>query len=112
MLEARQLARRLQPSPQALLHQPPSRLTRRLPRFTPIQGQLTPLTDAGLAGGWTATVSPFDVPPAVQPGIAILERVECEVWWMDGDRRRSFKVEGYKRSILQPTDVIGGVIQP
>jgi len=87
-------------------------LARRLPRFTPIQGQLSPLTDAGLAGGWTATISPFDVPPAIQPGIAILERVECEIWWMDGNRRRTFKLEGYKRSILQPTDVIGGVIQP
>lgn len=87
-------------------------LTRRLPRFAPFQGQLTPLNDAGLSGGWKATVTPFEVPPGVGPGQAILERVECEIWWNDGDRRRTFKLEGYKRTILSPTDILGGVLQP
>jgi general secretion pathway protein I len=84
----------------------------RLPRFQPIEGRLTPAADAGLTGGWKATVTPFEVPPAVQPGMAILERVECEIWWMDGSRRRSFSLEGYKTSLLQTNDVLGGVIQP
>lgn len=87
-------------------------LTRRLPRFNPIQGPLTPINDAGLEGGWKATVTPFDVPPGVGPGQAILERVECEIWWTDGAQRRTFKLEGYKRTILLPTDILGGVLQP
>jgi general secretion pathway protein I len=83
----------------------------RLPRYQPIEGQLTPATDAGLTGGWKAVVTPFDVPPALQPGMAILERVECEIWWTDGNRRRTFALEGYKTSLLRPEDVVGGAIQ-
>lgn len=83
----------------------------RLPRYLPIEGPLTPVNDAGLTGGWKATVTPFDVPPAVQPGTGILERVECEIWWMDGSRRRSYSLEGYKTTYLQPDDVVGGAIR-
>lgn len=87
-------------------------LQARLPRFQPIEGQLVPATDAGLAGGWRATVTPFDVPPNPQAGNAILERVEYEIWWMDGNRRRSFSLDGYKTTLLQPQDVMGGLIRP
>ncbi|MBS1829136.1 MAG: type II secretion system protein [Acidobacteria bacterium] len=83
----------------------------RLPRYQPIEGPLTPVNDAGLTGGWKATVTPFDVPPAVQPGTGILERVECEIWWMDGSRRRSYSLEGYKTTYLQNEDVVGGAIR-
>ena len=83
----------------------------RLPRYQPIEGPLTPVTDAGLTGGWKATVTPFDVPPAVQPGTGILERVECEIWWMDGGRRRSYMLDGYKTTYLQTDDVVGGAIR-
>lgn len=86
-------------------------LQTRLPRFQPVEGTLTPATDAGLTGGWKATVKPFEVPPAIQPGMAILERVECEIWWMDGNRRRSYTLEGYKTSVLQTQDVSAGAIQ-
>ncbi|MBL8175022.1 MAG: prepilin-type N-terminal cleavage/methylation domain-containing protein [Bryobacterales bacterium] len=84
----------------------------RLPRFQPIEGQLTPAADAGLTGGWKATVTPFEVPPQVNPGMAILERVECEIWWTDGSRRRTFSLEGYKTTLLQPEDIAGGLIRP
>lgn len=87
-------------------------LTRRLPRFAPFQGQLTPITDAGLSGGWKATVTPFELPPGVGPGQAILERVECEIWWMEGERRRNFQVEAYRTTVLTPQDILGGLVQP
>lgn len=86
-------------------------LTQRLPRFVPIQGPLTPLTDAGLRGGWSARVTPFEVPPNVQPGMALLDRVECEIWWEDGSRRRSYRLEGYKTTVLQTNDFVAGVLQ-
>jgi general secretion pathway protein I len=86
-------------------------LTRRLPRFQTLQGPLNALNDAGLTGGWTARVTPFEVPPNLQPGFAVLDRVECEIWWLDGTRRRSFKLDGYKTTILETNDVAGGAIQ-
>ncbi|MBL8235280.1 MAG: hypothetical protein JNL98_42675, partial [Bryobacterales bacterium] len=44
--------------------------------------------------------------------MAILERVECEIWWTDGSRRRTFSLEGYKTTLLQPEDIAGGLIRP
>jgi hypothetical protein len=31
-----------------------------------------------------------------------LERVELEIWWMSGDQRRTYVVEGYRRAVLKP----------
>jgi general secretion pathway protein I len=84
----------------------------RMARYQPVEGVLTPATDAGLQGGWKATLTPFEFPPNVGPGMAILERLECEIWWIDGGRRRSYSLEGYKTSVLGPDEVAGGVIRP
>lgn len=85
-------------------------LQTRLPRYQPMEGALTPAADAGLAGGWRARMEPFEIPPNAGPGSAILERVECEIWWMDGGRRHSFTLDGYKKTILQPGEVLGGAV--
>ncbi len=82
----------------------------RLPRHQ-VEGALTPATDAGLSGGWRARMQPFEVPPNVGPGSAILERVECEIWWMDGNQRHSFTLDGYRKTVLQADDVQGGAIR-
>lgn len=84
----------------------------RMTRYQPVQGVLTASTDAGLQGGWTATLTPFDFPPNVGPGMAILERLQLEIWWMNGGRRREFVLEGYKTHVLLPDEVAGGVIRP
>jgi hypothetical protein len=31
-----------------------------------------------------------------------LDRVQLEVWWMAGDQRRTFSLEGYRHRILRP----------
>ncbi|MBI3682404.1 MAG: type II secretion system protein [Acidobacteria bacterium] len=87
-------------------------LAARLPRYQVLESPLTPADGAGLEGGWRARVSPFEVPPNAQPGSMILNRIECEIWWTHGGRRRSYRLEGFKASLLQPQDVLGGVIQP
>jgi general secretion pathway protein I len=51
--------------------------------------------------GWRARVSKFEMPPGVSPGVEILERIEVEVWWLAGEQRRTFNVEGYRRSVLR-----------
>ena len=56
--------------------------------------------------GWTARVTPFEAAPGSGPGTWVLDRIELEVWWMDGATRRAFSLEGFRRSIVQPGDVI------
>jgi general secretion pathway protein I len=62
--------------------------------------------DATVAGnfdeqsGWTARFSPYIVRPGSPPGSPCLERVELEIWWMAGNERRTFPLEGYRRNLI------------
>ncbi len=58
----------------------------------------------GVAGGWRARMTPFEVPPGASANTFILERVELEVWWMAGADRRTFKLDGYRQAILTPEE--------
>jgi hypothetical protein len=31
----------------------------------------------------------------------VIDRIELEIWWMDGATRHSFTLEGYRRSTFQ-----------
>lgn len=81
----------------------------RLPRMQIIEGPLSPATDAGLEGGWRAQMLPFEAPPMPQSGMPVLNRVECEIWWMEGASRKSFRIEGYRPDTLGPQDFQPGV---
>jgi general secretion pathway protein I len=50
--------------------------------------------------GWTARFSPYIVKPGSPPGSPCLERVELEIWWMVGNDRHTFALEGYRRNQL------------
>jgi type II secretion system protein I len=54
--------------------------------------------------GWTAAVTPFEAAPGSGPGQWALDRIELEVWWMDGATRRVLSLEGFRRGILQAGD--------
>lgn len=84
----------------------------RLARFQPVEGVLTPADGSGLRGGWRARLTPFETPPNPAPGQSILERLECEIWWMEGSRRRSYRLEAYRTAVLRTEDVQAGAIQP
>jgi type II secretion system protein I len=56
--------------------------------------------------GWTARVTAFEAPQGSGPGMWDLDRIELEVWWMDGAARRAFTLEGFRRGILQRGDSI------
>ena len=70
--------------------------TMKLPTNAPIQGQWDPAT------GWQARITTFEKPEGAGPGTPVLERVELEVWWMAGEKRRTFTLEGYRRGVLTP----------
>ena len=79
-------------------------LDRRLPRFATVEGNWD-LSATGVEGGWRARITPFDAPPGAGAGVAVLDRVELEVWWTKGGFRRSFTLDGFRRGILRPEDV-------
>lgn len=50
--------------------------------------------------GWNARFSPYVTRANPTPGTPVLERVELEIWWMNGTDRRSFPLEGYRRNTI------------
>jgi len=79
-------------------------IDRALPRNQMIEGAFDPSLTAGLQAGWRARVAPFEAPPGAGPGIADIDRVELEVWWMSGETRRGFNLEGFRRNVLRMGD--------
>jgi len=79
-------------------------IDRSLPRNQMIEGAFDPSLIPGVQAGWRARVAPFEAPPGAGPGIADIDRVELEVWWMNGEARRSFNLEGFRRNVLRAGD--------
>lgn len=77
----------------------------KLPRKVQLQGQWLPAEAGGVAAGWRARVLPFEAAPGAGPGNWVLDRIELEIWWMDGSTRRAFTLEGFRRGVLRPGDL-------
>lgn len=78
---------------------------RNFPRMQPVEGRWD--ASSGLDGGWRAESTQFEAPPVEEgrQNRVVLDRLQLEVWWMNGRQRRSFKVEGYKQIMLDPPGV-------
>ena len=81
----------------------------RLPRDSVISGMFASDQSSGLEAGWRARLSNFEMPPRPQPGQIALDRLELEVWWMSGDKRRTFTLDGYRQRTLKPQDLSPGL---
>jgi general secretion pathway protein I len=71
------------------------------------QGALDESQSGGLDGGWSARVTIFEMPPEARPGTPVLLRIELQIWWERGERRRTFTLEGFRRGILRPGQAPG-----
>jgi len=76
----------------------------RLPYDRPVEGQFDPAA-TGMKGGWRALLTRFEAPPQTPPGTHVLDRLELEVWWMSGPRRRSITLDAYRRALILPPAV-------
>lgn len=76
----------------------------RLPKFSAFGAEFDPALTGGSPAGWSARVTPFEMPPWAGPGTPILERVELEVWWTAGAQRKTVHLEAYRRGILSTAD--------
>jgi len=62
----------------------------------------------GIEGGWRAKLTRFEEPPDVQPGMPVLDRIELELWWQSGPRRRTLQLEAYRRGMAPLPPAAGG----
>lgn len=82
--------------------------TRPLPKGMPLEGVFPAEWTAGRRAGWKAIVRPFEssappgAPPA--PGMRVLERIELQVWWMQGPTRRTLDLSAYRTAIANEQD--------
>jgi type II secretion system protein I len=67
-----------------------------------LEGTFSPEQVGGLQSGWRANVVKVQEGPDAVVGNFMLDRVELEVWWMAGETRRSFRLEGYRHRIIRP----------
>jgi prepilin-type N-terminal cleavage/methylation domain-containing protein len=75
-------------------------------RGQPLTGTFDPALAGGAPIGWTAVVQPFETAPGAGPGQWVVDRIQLEIWWMDGQTRRAFSLEGFRRGILQNGDPV------
>lgn len=75
-------------------------LDQHLPKQVFFEGRFDPALTGGTEAGWRAQLTPFEAPPNARPGTEILERIELEIWWMSGARRRTLALEGFRRGRL------------
>jgi general secretion pathway protein I len=79
------------------------------PKMAPFAGTWAPEVTGGQQMGWRARITPFEAAPGTGVGAAFLERIELEIWWMYGEQRRTFQIEGFRRSVMTQDDVAAGV---
>jgi type II secretion system protein I len=66
-----------------------------------MEGSFPPELVGGMNSGWRATVAQVEVGPEPAQGNFALDRVLLEVWWMSGDKRRTFSLESYRHRIIR-----------
>ena len=76
-----------------------------------LSDRFNPAITGGLEAGWQARSSIFEVPPDPAPGMAALDRIELQVWWMSGKDRRTFTLEAFRQRLLTADDMGTGVRQ-
>jgi|WetSurMetagenome_2_1015567.scaffolds.fasta_scaffold433431_2 general secretion pathway protein I len=82
-------------------------LDSRLPKGRVIEARFDQAT-TGVDGGWRARLETFEEPPKVFPGASVLERLELQVWWMSGARRRVLSMEAFRTATVLPLNLAGG----
>lgn len=79
-----------------------------LPMGAPFEGVFPPQVTGGVQAGWRARVTPWETSTmpgmAPGPGSKILERIQLEVWWMSGQRRRTMGLTSYRQALARAED--------
>jgi general secretion pathway protein I len=73
-------------------------------RGQPLEGVFEPALTGGSSVGWRAVVQPFEIAPGTGTGQWVVDRIQLEIWWMDGATRHAFSLEAFRRGVLQAGD--------
>jgi general secretion pathway protein I len=79
-------------------------LVKPAPKGAPLQGLWDPALTGGRPCGWNASITLFEAPANAPPGSDVLDHVQLEVWCGDGDAKRTFTMEAFRRDSLTPAD--------
>lgn len=71
-----------------------------LPRKTDLGGPFTAAQSGAMPAGWRARVTAVESAPEATDRNWVIDRIELEIYWMDGATRHSFSLEGYRRALL------------
>ncbi len=83
-------------------------LDRNLPLNVVAEGIFDPSQTGGVQAGWRVRRTIFEMPPLVQPGQTALDRLEVQVWWSSGDKRRTYTLDAYRPHILNKDEIPAG----
>jgi general secretion pathway protein I len=65
--------------------------------------------DRTLTGGmdmeWQAQLTTVEMPPSPMTGQPCLQRIELQIWWMSGDRKKNFTLDAFRTHLLTPGDL-------
>src|SRR5580704_18658028 len=75
-----------------------------LHRGQPVAGSFDSALAGGSPIGWRAVVQPFETAPGAGPGQWVVDRIQLEIFWMDGATRHGFSLEAFRRGVLQNGD--------
>jgi general secretion pathway protein I len=78
---------------------------RNFPRGSTVEGVWDQTGE--VPGGWRARITQYEAPQELKEGVFVLDRVELEVWWMNGSERRNFQIEGFRTIMLKPAQGAG-----
>jgi general secretion pathway protein I len=70
-----------------------------------LEGTFDPKLTGGIPVGWKARLTTVESPPMRMIGQPSLERVELQVWWMSGDKQRSFTLDAHRTRTLAQGDL-------
>jgi general secretion pathway protein I len=82
-------------------------VSEKAPRFQTLTGPFDPAVTGWNRAGWRAEIRPWEMFPGSGPGSPVLDHIDLEIWWMNGETRRSFRLEGFRRGTLKPEDAGG-----
>ncbi|MGA2196624.1 MAG: type II secretion system protein [Bryobacteraceae bacterium] len=67
-------------------------------------GRFEPQQTGGLEAGWQSRISASQTPPNPAAGQPVLDRIELEIWWMQGEQRRTFTLDAFRTRFLSGSD--------
>jgi hypothetical protein len=83
---------------------------RDLPREQIVNGPFAPQETGGVDAGWRARVSVFE--RSKDQTAFVIDRIELEIWWMAGNEKRTYPLEGYRMRPTVREDLVPEAAQP